>query len=67
MKTFLIILLVLVVLAGGGLLWMSAHLSPDVALGTSSPDLALTTLDGGSLPLADLRGKIVLLDFWGST
>ena len=67
MKTFLKILLGLVVLAGAGAVWMSARLSPDVALGTPSPDVRLTTLDGGSLSLADLRGKVVLLDFWGST
>jgi hypothetical protein len=30
------------------------------------PDLTLPLLDGGDLPLRSLRGKKVLLFFWGS-
>ncbi len=36
------------------------------AVGTPLPDLALPKLDGGELALADLRGKKLLLFFWGS-
>lgn len=55
------------VLAGGGIYWMSTQLSPDVAIGTASPDVSVTTLEGEGLQLASLRGKVVLLEFWGST
>jgi hypothetical protein len=56
-----------VVLAVGFLGWQSARLSPDVELGSASPDVALATLDGVDLPVSSLRGKIVLLDFWNTT
>ena len=35
-------------------------------LGELSPDWALPLLDGGELRLSALRGKQVLLFFWGS-
>jgi peroxiredoxin len=31
-----------------------------------APDFALTTSDGASLRLSDLRGKVVLLNFWAT-
>ncbi len=33
-------------------------------LGVEAPDFTLPTLDGGEQTLSDLRGKVVLLDFW---
>lgn len=36
------------------------------ATGAQAPDITVTTLDGKSIQLADLRGKIVLLDFWAT-
>ena len=30
------------------------------------PDFRLTSLDGGELSLGDLRGKVVLVDFWAT-
>jgi len=32
-----------------------------------APDIALRTLDGESLKLSDLRGKVVLLNFWATS
>jgi len=34
--------------------------------GTPAPDLSLVTLNGQSLRLADLRGRVVILNLWGS-
>lgn len=39
-----------------------APLSP----GAMAPEIALTNPDGDTLRLSDLRGKIVLIDFWAS-
>lgn len=58
---------VLVIVAGAGLYWAAGQIEPDLAIGSPSPDVTFSTLDGESLPLASLRGKVVLLDFWGST
>lgn len=37
-----------------------------VNIGAQAPDFTLPTVDGGEFRLSDLRGKIVLLDFWAS-
>ncbi|MDQ3694128.1 MAG: TlpA family protein disulfide reductase [Chloroflexota bacterium] len=34
--------------------------------GTAAPDVSLTLLDGTSLALTDLRGSVVVLNFWAS-
>lgn len=57
----------LIVLGGVGLYWMSTRLEPDVEVGSQSPDVTLATLEGEALALSSLRGKVVLLEFWGST
>jgi cytochrome c biogenesis protein CcmG/thiol:disulfide interchange protein DsbE len=35
-------------------------------IGTTAPDLTLPTLTGETMNLQDLRGKVVLLDFWAT-
>lgn len=37
-----------------------------IAAGTPAPDFTLLATDGTPVRLADLRGKLVLLDFWGT-
>lgn len=38
----------------------------NVAEGKTAPDFTLTSLEGTPLTLSDLRGKYVVIDFWGS-
>lgn len=40
--------------------------SPGDVTGEMAPDVSLTLLDGGSLRLSDLRGQVVVLNFWAS-
>lgn len=37
-----------------------------VAVGAPPPDFALKTMDGKSLSLSQLKGKVVLVNFWAS-
>jgi thiol-disulfide isomerase/thioredoxin len=39
---------------------------PPLTTGTPAPDLRVTDLDGKPASLAELRGKVVLLDFWST-
>jgi len=60
--------LLLLILAGGaGLYWMAGQLAPDVVRGAEAPQVSFTGLEGEEIALADLRGQVVLLEFWGST
>jgi peroxiredoxin len=36
------------------------------AIGSATPDISLKDLDGNTVSLSSLRGKVVLLDFWAS-
>jgi peroxiredoxin len=36
------------------------------APGPAAPDVTLPTLDGGALPLAELKGQVVLVNFWAA-
>ncbi|MFT4041491.1 MAG: TlpA disulfide reductase family protein, partial [Thermomicrobiales bacterium] len=40
--------------------------APADATGSPAPDVSLTLLDGESISLADLRGQVVVLNFWAS-
>ena len=40
--------------------------SKRLALGSPAPDFALETLDGKKIALRELRGSVVLLDFWAT-
>jgi thiol-disulfide isomerase/thioredoxin len=63
-------------LATGGLAGCNQHLASPIpaekpaiapgAVGSSLPDFSVTPLQGPSLSSADLRGKVVLVDFWAT-
>ncbi|MDE2856224.1 MAG: cytochrome c biogenesis protein/redoxin [Chloroflexota bacterium] len=47
---------------------LASELGPAVGLaeGNRAPDFTIRTVDGQELSLSDLRGKLVLLNFWGT-
>jgi len=48
-------------------LFTSPHKTPSViSEGKIAPDFTLKTLDGRKVTLSELRGKVVLLNFWAS-
>ena len=56
---------ILVFLTAGILLCSSAH-AICVEIGKPAPEITLPNIEGGSMTLSSLRGKIVLLAFWAS-
>jgi hypothetical protein len=44
----------------------SATPGPELALGGLAPEIEGEDLFGAKLKLSDYRGKVVLLDFWGT-
>ena len=54
----------LVLLAYG--FWTDPRRVPSPLVGRDAPDFAISLLDGGEMRLRDLRGKIVIVNFWAS-
>jgi len=49
------------------LVWGSLKSGPSsVQVGGRAPDFTLTLMDGGQISLKDLRGQVVVLNFWAS-
>src|ERR1700757_2893630 len=44
----------------------TAQRPKSTASGNAAPDFTVTDIDGKKLALSDLRGKVVLLDFWAT-
>ena len=51
------------VLAG---LWFSEPVAPPIRPGQPAPAFSLPALDGGTVALDSLRGRVVLLNFWAT-
>lgn len=45
---------------------LDIEVEPGLAAGDAAPQFEAPLLGGGTIELADLRGKVVLLDFWAS-
>jgi peroxiredoxin len=64
---FLVVLIVLAAVFIVGLLVMNRSTgNKAVTSGDRAPEFRLKTLDGGSVNLADLRGKVVMVHFWAT-
>lgn len=63
-----VLLPILLLAALGGWLAVRAGLfdAPVVRIGDPAPDFQLATLDGGSVTLAELAGRPVVVNFWAS-
>jgi cytochrome c biogenesis protein CcmG, thiol:disulfide interchange protein DsbE len=46
--------------------WTDPSRVPSPLVGREAPDFTISLLDGGELSLRDLRGKIVVVNFWAS-
>jgi cytochrome oxidase Cu insertion factor (SCO1/SenC/PrrC family) len=55
-----------VIVAAVGALLLSSGMGMAVGPGDRAPALSVLAPDGTSLTLEELRGKVVLLDFWSS-
>jgi len=61
----------LLALVVAGIWWTQRDAAPDLEslgqmAGEPAPDVSLTLLDGSPLRLADLRGRVVVVNFWAS-
>jgi peroxiredoxin len=50
----------------GTMCLVQAAAAADVGPGTPAPDFVLAARDGGKVRLADLKGEVVMINFWAS-
>src|SRR5437660_1587380 len=64
-----VVLVLIAAAVVAGFLYYSLSQAPDdvrAGVGQPAPDFTATTLDGQTVRLVDLRGKVVVLDFWAT-
>ena len=68
LPAWVVIVAFLVLLLFLGLVWWGLNRSsqPPILIGEKVPPIVLTTFDGKQVKLADLSGKVVLVNFWAS-
>lgn len=66
MKQIIISVCVGIVLVAGYYFGKSLYLRPDIKQGTKAKEITSILPDGSEFALSQLKGKYVLLDFWGS-
>jgi peroxiredoxin len=66
-KDYFSLLLVVLLLVGAVVMgWQQIEDSRTVAKGILAPEFTIQMLDGRSVALSSLKGKVVLLDFWAT-
>jgi thiol-disulfide isomerase/thioredoxin len=66
-RDYVSITLVTLLLIGAALMgWQQIEDSRTIAKGNPAPDFTVKMLDGHSVSLSDLKGKVVLVDFWAT-
>jgi len=53
-------------LAAGWIVLSAERTAPPIEPGLAAPEFALPRLGGGEISLSELRGKVVLLNFWAT-
>jgi len=68
LPAWVVVVAFLVLLLFLGLVWWGLNRSsqPPILVGEMVPPIVLTTFDGKQVKLADLSGKVVLVNFWAS-
>ncbi len=61
-----ILLLCLVIMVGFAIYRVSTDKGGEPVEGDKAPDFTLTTLDGKQMSFADLKGKPIMINFWGT-
>ncbi len=61
-----IVLIAAILVAGGIIALALARQSQTQPTGGAAPDFEFTTFDGQTMNLSDLRGKVVVMNFWAS-
>lgn len=61
-----LLLLSLLILVGVAIYQVSTDTGGKPVAGEQAPDFTLTTLDGKQKSLSDLKGKAVMINFWGT-